>query len=151
MGVVEKGDTIYIPANTITEHKVKVEWQQNLAHKTQDYYSVPFFNKTQGDEQGVIFISTAYLDEFKAKKTGGEDLTIVVDESFQYGQNKEKTTRWLAFHDKSMKAFQWRFVASAKQAFGDKLSSFAGGFLKTYIMVDISALSGFLGDPLRNF
>jgi hypothetical protein len=48
MGVVEKGDTIYIPANTITEHKVKVEWQQNLAHKTQEYYSVPFFNKTQG-------------------------------------------------------------------------------------------------------
>jgi hypothetical protein len=100
-------------------------------------------------------------------------LTVVVDDSFQYGQNKEKTNRWLAYHDKSMKAYQvsndsaqstsprdsedadqfaqWRFVASAKQKFGDKLANFAGGFLKTYIMIDISALSAFLGDPLRNF
>jgi len=59
-----------------------------------------------GDEQGVIFISTSYLDSFKAKKVAGEDFTIVVDDSFQYGQNKEKTARWLAYHDKSMNAFQ---------------------------------------------
>lgn len=63
-------------------------------------------NSVTGDEQGVIFISTSYLEKFKGKKAAGEDFTVVVDDSFQYGQNKEKTNRWLAFHDKSMNAFQ---------------------------------------------
>lgn len=151
MGVVEKGNTIYIPASTLTENKVTVEWQQNLSKKSQEYYSVAFFNKSKGDEQSVIFISTSFLESFKSKKAAGEDITVVVDDSFQYGQNKEKTARWLVYHDKSMNAFQWRFVASAKQKFGDKLAGFAGGLLKQYIGVDISALAGFIGDPLRNF
>lgn len=46
---------------------------------------------------------------------------------------------------------QWRFVASAKQKFGDKLAGFAGGFLKQYVGVDLGALAGLIGDPLRNF
>ncbi len=131
MGVVEKGNTIYVPADKLTENKVTVEWQQNLSKKSQEYYSVPFFNKSQGtefsretelrscishlcavanpvtgDEQGVLFISTTYLDSFKSKHATGDNFTVVVDSSFQYGQNKEKTLRWLAYHDKSMNAYQ---------------------------------------------
>lgn len=48
MGVVEKGNTIYIAANTLTENKVTVEWSQNLSKKSQEYYTVPFTNKSKG-------------------------------------------------------------------------------------------------------
>ena len=39
------------------------------------------------------------VDELKSKKTEGEDLTVVVDDSFEYGQNVEKTKRFLVFHN----------------------------------------------------
>ncbi len=48
MGVVEKGNKIYVPASGLTENKVTVEWQQNFSKKSQEYYSIPFYNKDQG-------------------------------------------------------------------------------------------------------
>ena len=38
-----------------------------------------------------------------------------------------------------------------KSKIGSGLADFAGGFLKQYIDIDIGALAGFFGDPLRNF
>ena len=46
--VVEKGNKINIPADKLTANEVKVEWQQNLRQRSEQYYSVPFFNKDQG-------------------------------------------------------------------------------------------------------
>lgn len=59
-----------------------------------------------GDAVGVIYVEANKLDEFKAKKTSGDDFTLVVDDSFQYGQNKEQTKRFLVFHDKEHKPYQ---------------------------------------------
>jgi hypothetical protein len=61
---------------------------------------------TPGNEESVIFIQKTYLDSLKNKKVPGDDLTVIVDDSFQYGQNKEKTKRWLAYHDKKNEAYQ---------------------------------------------
>lgn len=63
-------------------------------------------NSTAGNEESVIFIQKSYLDALKNKKAPGDDLTVIVDDSFQYGQNKEKTKRWLAFHNKKNEAYQ---------------------------------------------
>ncbi|KAK5952286.1 hypothetical protein OHC33_006759 [Knufia fluminis] len=151
MGVVEKGNKIFVPADKLTATEVTVQWQQNFSQRQQQYYSVPFYNKDLGDEQSVLFIQKDYLDSFKNKKTSGDDFTLIVDDSFQYGQNKEKTERWLAYHDKSMNAFQWRFIASMQSKLGGGLADFAGGILKQYIGIDLSILKGLIGDPLRNF
>ncbi|KAF4922339.1 hypothetical protein CGCVW01_v005330 [Colletotrichum viniferum] len=167
--VVEKGNRIHIPASEITNKKITVEWQQSLKMHSQDYYSVPFFNKDKGDEQSVLFIQTSYLDSFKNKnirssaawlsyfssffsRSGDEgDYTVIVDDSFQYGQNSDQTSRWLSYHDKDITAFQWRYVASLQSTVGSALAGFGGGIFKQYSGVDVSKLSGLSGDPLHNF
>ncbi|KAF3805562.1 hypothetical protein GCG54_00005599 [Colletotrichum gloeosporioides] len=167
--VVEKGNRIHVPASEITDKKVTVEWQQSLKMHSQDYYSVPFFNKDKGDEQSVLFIQTSYLDSFKNKNirssagwfsylfsffsrsTDDGDYTVIVDDSFQYGQNSDQTSRWLAYHDKGITAFQWRYVASLQSTVGSALAGFGGGIFQQYSGVDVSKLSGLIGDPLHNF
>lgn len=42
-------------------------------------------------------------------------------------------------------------LPAPSHSFGNKLATFAGGFLKPYIGVDLGMLSGLIGDPLRNF
>ncbi|KAI8192963.1 hypothetical protein KHU50_012946 [Colletotrichum sp. SAR 10_65] len=163
--VVEKGNRIHVPASEITNKKVTVEWQQSLKMHSQDYYSVPFFNKTKS----ILFIQTSYLDSFKNKNIRSSagwfsylfsffsrspddgDYTVIVDDSFQYGQNSDQTSRWLAYHDKGITAFQWRYVASLQSTVGSALAGFGGGIFKQYSGVDVSKLSGLNGDPLHNF
>ncbi|KAF9872950.1 hypothetical protein CkaCkLH20_09460 [Colletotrichum karsti] len=165
MGIVQKGDKIHVPASELLGTKVTVEWQQNLGKRSQDYYSVTFVNKSQGDEKSLLFISTSYVDSFKSKKVSGAgwfdwlmfwrtpegDYTVIVDDSFQYGQNSDKSSRWLAYHDKSMKAYQWRFVASMKSMAGSELANIGGGIFEAETHVDVSALAGMIGDPLHDF
>ena len=48
MGVVEKGNQITIPAEKLTSTEIKVEWSQSFSNRSEQYYSVPFFNKDDG-------------------------------------------------------------------------------------------------------
>ncbi|KAF5521698.1 hypothetical protein CGCA056_v006346 [Colletotrichum aenigma] len=148
--VVEKGNRIHVPASEITNKKVTVEWQQR-------------------DEQSILFIQTSYLDSFKNKNIRSSagwfsylfsffsrsaddgDYTVIVDDSFQYGQNSNQTSRWLAYHDKGITAFQWSYVASLQSTVGSALAGFGGGIFKQCSGVDVSKLSGLIGDPLHNF
>lgn len=45
--VVEKGNKIFIPADQLTAVEVKVEWSKSLTNYSEQYYTVPFFNKDQ--------------------------------------------------------------------------------------------------------
>lgn len=58
MGVVEKGNKIYVQANQLTSTEVTVEWQQNFSQKSRQYYSVPFINKDQGTDRNLYFQMT---------------------------------------------------------------------------------------------
>jgi len=59
------------------------------------------------EPEGVLFIQTSYLQQFKNKAAGDkEKFTITVDESFQYGQKKGGTGRWLVYHNKDNKPYQ---------------------------------------------
>ncbi|KAL0938268.1 uncharacterized protein CTRU02_204878 [Colletotrichum truncatum] len=151
MGIVEKNNKIFVRAGDLTTNEITIEWQQMFKQKKEQYYSVPFFNKDKGDEESVLFIQKDWLDKLKEKKTAGEDFTFVVDETFQYGQDKEKTQRWLVFHDKNRTPYQWRFVASIKQKLGSVLAGFAGGIFNKYLPIDIGNIGVYFGDPLRNF
>lgn len=48
MGVVEKGNKIFIVADELTRNEITVEWQQALRQRKEPYYSVEFTNKDQG-------------------------------------------------------------------------------------------------------
>ncbi|KAL4724255.1 hypothetical protein ACLX1H_008868 [Fusarium chlamydosporum] len=146
--VVEKGNKIFIPADQLTATEVKVGWSKNFSNYSEQYYTVPFFNKDQSNEESVIFIQKSYLDALNNKKAPGDDLTVIVDDSFQYGQNKEKTKRWLAFHNKNNEAYQWRFVEGLKSKLGQAALKFANGFFPS---IDLGMLKLLFGDYLHNF
>ena len=57
-------------------------------------------------EESLIFVQTSRLDEFKNKKIDGDDSTFNVDDSFQYGQNKDGSRRFLVYNDKYNKPLQ---------------------------------------------
>lgn len=48
MGIIEKGNTIFIPAPNLIEKTITVEWSQNFQHRSQEYYIVPCYNKSKG-------------------------------------------------------------------------------------------------------
>ncbi|KAF5568029.1 hypothetical protein FPHYL_2963 [Fusarium phyllophilum] len=146
--VVEKGHKIFIPADQLTATEVKVEWQQSLRAQSAQYYAVPFFNRDQDNEESVIFIQTSYLDSLKSKSAVEDKMTVIVDESFQYGQNREKTKRWLVYHNKMNNAYQWRFMFGLISKLGNDALKFGGGFIPS---IDMQMLRLIFGDYLRNF
>lgn len=62
-----------------------------------------------GDLSGILFVQASKLGALKSKKITGDDYDIVVDDSFQYGQDNAKTKRFLVYHDKDNKPYQVRF------------------------------------------
>ncbi|RGP72663.1 hypothetical protein FLONG3_6671 [Fusarium longipes] len=146
--VVEKGNRIFIPADQLTTTEIRIKWSQSWCSRSEQYYSVPFFNRDKGNEEGVIFVQKNYIESLRSKQGYGDDLTVVVDDSFQYGQNKERTKRWLAYHDKNNWPYQWRFVEGLKSKLGSAALQFANGFFPS---IDLSILKSLFGDYLRDF
>ncbi|KAF5988637.1 hypothetical protein FBULB1_1370 [Fusarium bulbicola] len=142
--VLEKGNKIFIPADQLTTTEVRIEWTLHFSDRTAQYYAVPFFNKDQGNEESVIFIQTTCLDSLKSKSVPGDDLTVVVDNSFQYSLNQEKTKRWLVYHDKRN---NWRFAAGLMSKLGDDARRFGGGFFPD---LDLSKMRLFFSDYPRD-
>ena len=48
MGVVQKGNKIFVPAGELINTEITVKWKQGFKDRIADYYSVPFYNKDQG-------------------------------------------------------------------------------------------------------
>ncbi|KAF5594077.1 hypothetical protein FPANT_4960 [Fusarium pseudoanthophilum] len=126
--VVEKGHKIFIPADQLTATEVDVEWQQSFRKKSVQYYAVPFFNRDQDNEESVIFIQTTHLDSLRSKGALKDQITVIVDHSFQYGQNRDKTKRWLVYHDKINNPYQ-RFILGLIFKLGNDALKFRGGFI----------------------
>ena len=54
----------------------------------------------------MIFVENSKVEAYKSRRIDGDDVTVVVDGSFQYGQNKEQTKRFLVYHDQNNKPYQ---------------------------------------------
>ncbi|KAL4882466.1 hypothetical protein BJY04DRAFT_41531 [Aspergillus karnatakaensis] len=115
--VVEKNDVITLPLGTDWALQ-PVEWSQKLKHCRDDYYTVEYTNTTRSDpdSSGVIFISRDKLEAFKAlslDQSNHDTLTVTVTEDFVYGERKPGAKRFLVYHDKQRRIFQYRFVKAA--------------------------------------
>ena len=127
--LVAKGNTIHVPAQFLggdQGKKITVSWSQNLKSRSAEFWICKYTVKSggkrtiphtallamlirhSGSSSGVIFVQANKLDEFKAKKTAGEEFTLEIDDSFQYGQDKALTKRFLVYHDKGNKPYQVR-------------------------------------------
>ncbi|EDR08608.1 uncharacterized protein LACBIDRAFT_326777 [Laccaria bicolor S238N-H82] len=155
---VTKGDTLVVDSATLTQKEVNILWQQSLKSRSQEYYLVTYTNTTrasEGEHSGLLFIQKNMLDAFKAKHVAGKtEITFIVDDTFQYGQDKSQSHRWLAFHDKSQKMYQHRFVENTLIKFAN-----AGLDIAEKLGVpnakDASSVKNFIsnyaGDYLHNF
>ncbi|KAI4675308.1 uncharacterized protein J4E84_010200 [Alternaria hordeiaustralica] len=152
--LVQKGDTIYVHPEFLSDSKsnrMTVSWSQNWFNRTEKYKLCKFTVKSGGDAKGLIYVQANKVAEFKSKKTSGEDFTLTVDESFQYGQDKDQTKRFLVFHDTDNRPYQHRFVENTLTELGDG----ANEYVKEFTGVSFEAVGMmakmFVGDYLHNF
>ena len=146
--IVEKGDWIqFDPDSKKTE---TIRWQQKLSSRQEEYVALTYSVK---DKQagGSLFIQLGLADSFFKKCSKDESSNpivpggykIQVDDAFQYGQNNEKTLRFLVFHNKDNKIYQHRFIETT--AFSEIASK-----IEPYIpLPDIT--KALFGDYLRDF
>lgn len=106
---VWKGQTVVVQQSQLQSQEITINWMQNWGEqKRAQYYAMPFTKGTYGvrhtsiirltittdGEQSVIFIETSRLDSFKSKcAANGDLLSVIIDESFQFNENKQETKR----------------------------------------------------------
>ncbi|KAJ0122135.1 hypothetical protein J7T55_002647 [Diaporthe amygdali] len=149
---VEKGDKVFIPADTLSEaggRKVAVKWSQSFKDRSEDYYVSKYTNKS-GNGEDLVFVQASKLNELAAKSQGDEKYTLVIDDAWQYGQQKDGSKRFLVYHDKNNKPYQHRFVENfIKQAGGKAVDVITGLGYPADKIEDIA--SRFVGDYLKTF
>ncbi|KAL9608380.1 MAG: hypothetical protein Q9167_006777 [Letrouitia subvulpina] len=152
---IEKGNTFYVPGDYLggaQGKKVTVKWSQTMKSRSEEYWICKYTNKTANSaEENIIFVQASKLDEFKNKKIDGDSLTFRVDDSFQYGQKKDGSKRFLVYHDKKNKPYQHRFVENTITDMGGKAAEFVSqlGYADVEKVEDIAR--HFIGDYLKDF
>lgn len=155
--VAEKGNSITFPSDALsnTDAVVNIKWQQDLQDKQADYILVDTV-LTSTNDVVPLFVQKSLSSNFLAKcKTEANKCTVDVDGDFQYGQNKEKTFRFLVYHSKSNKQYQHRFM---NQTTVSKIAAFAKKITGSVDLSVIKTLDSLInvgqavfGDPLRDF
>jgi hypothetical protein len=163
--VVEKGDQITFRLTELTNKKNirEVKWSQFMSERTENYIELTAAIKGEKLSLTTVFISSKITDQVKKNCTGGT-CTLKVDSAFQYGQNNEKTVRFLVLHNKSNKPYQHRFVETSMLSMAAtgaentaKSAGLIGGFVPQAAIaaktgeIAIKKLKALVGDPLRDF
>lgn len=158
--IVEKGDWIKFDPNS--KQTVTIKWQQNLSSRQEEYVVLPYSVKDK-KASGSLFIQLGLADSFFEKCSKDESknplvnggFKIQVNEAFQYGQNNEKTLRFLVFHNKADKPYQHRFIeTTAFSNIGNKIVEVGAGAAPAWseLLKQGAALGkAFIGDYLRDF
>lgn len=174
--VVELGDVIVF--QLVQPDPVSVVWQQNWRSHSKEFYYIPF--DVQGKDDGsssYLAVERNYWNKFEkfteecpapqvgtASKFKKENTTqygkLKVTREFRYGQNNERTFRFVVLGDKSDNIYQHRFSTAFANLKGNKSTSEAHTVLE-YLGAMVSAKVGsdaltnmakaVVGDPLREF
>ena len=153
MDLVEKNDWITFDLGA---KKVQtIEWSQNLSSKKAAYIAVPYLAK---DKQtgGAFFIQSNFLDQLikMSQVVKGDKYQVRITEDFQYGQDKDKTVRFLVYHNKCNKPYQHRFTStSIFKDMAEKLHELGGHIpdIGNIIGKMVGVGEAFIGDHLKNF
>ena len=163
--LIDQGDQINFKLAELTNvnNIRKVKWSQFMRTKTQNYIELTANIEGKDIAAATLFISSKFVDQVK-KKCAGDTCKLKVDSTFQYGQNKEKTVRFLVLHDKSNKPYQHRFVETSMLSMAAtsaetvaKGAGLIGAFVPPAAIagktgeIAIEKLKAIVGDPLRDF
>lgn len=76
----------------------------------------PFADNYLEKKGGELFIQANKLQTLVDKQgQDGPKYTVKIDDDFQYGQNEERTERFLVFHDKNNRPYQVRSFTMIRQ------------------------------------
>ena len=128
--LVQAGDVIEISRGLMREHLKDVQWSQNGETMGDNYFVMKalFRNPRLPDAlptQVPLFVQAGYIEDFEADCLKGSDAEVCrmqVSSRLRYGQNAEKTMRFLVFHDASYAPFQHRFIDTDTLAILTKVS-----------------------------
>lgn len=160
MTIVEKGD--WIKFNPESKQTETIQWQQNFSSRQEEYIVLPYSVKDK-EASGSLFIQLGLADLFFGKCSEDESSNplvkggykIQVDDAFQYGQNNEKTLRFLVFHNKDNKPYQHRFIeTTAFSNIGNKIVAIGGSAAPLWdelLKKGADIAKAFIGDYLRDF
>ena len=158
--VVEKGD--YITYNPNNQKEANIRWQQDLGMREVEYIVLPYSVKGK-EASGSLYLDLGFADSFFVKSSKEENdnpllkgrYKVEVDSDFQYGQNSDKSLRFLVFHNKSNKPHQHRYIeTSAFQNIAHHLVEMAApgaGAWAGVIKQSQELGKAFIGDYLKNF
>lgn len=138
--------------------------ESKFQKKKAKYLQVTAAIKSDTPSLVMLFIAKPLVEIIKTTNCDESKCEIMIDDRFQYGQNKEKTMRFLVLHDKSNKPYQHRFIStSTLSTFASGAESLAKNAEKMGSIVPqaglaaaagkqaVSALKSLVGDPLRDF
>ncbi|MDY6782558.1 MAG: hypothetical protein SW833_08430 [Cyanobacteriota bacterium] len=158
--IVEKGDWIEI--DPAFKENATIKWQQDLGNRQEPYIVYPY--SVQGKQaSGSLFIQLglkkAFFSKCKVEDSdivpGDKEYKIQVNDDFQYGQNNEKSLRFLVYHNKSNKPYQHRFIeTTAFSNIGNKIVEMGAASAPAWgalIGKGADLAKGFIGDYLRDF
>lgn len=159
--LVEKND--YIKFDPDSRELVTVRWQQELSNRSEEYVVVPY-TVIGKSASGILYIQKSYADEFMNKSEKDESTNslvsgsskIKVDDAFQYGQNRNKTLRFLVYHNKTNHPYQFRLIFDPI-FFGivEKIvksgREYGGLLWGEFLSLGWEQLKSYVGDNLDNF
>ncbi|KAK1220603.1 hypothetical protein PQX77_016626 [Marasmius sp. AFHP31] len=153
MPIVNKGDVLLVPSTADDgKQRLHLEWQQS-GTKSGDYYALIAKNKSQGNGEVPFFCQTEWFNKENLGQKNAEGYyEVTISDRHQYGQkNKQGDNRWVAFHDKSRKPYQHRFVETLFIKGGDLIGKVAGLLGYPIGSVAVDTLKGIFGDYLHTF
>lgn len=143
-------------------------WQQNFAKRTKNFYFIVFKIEDR-NAGGYLAVEEQYWDMFMGMVTDCKPENdrgwtrqnprgqLKVTNDFRYGQNSEKTFRFLVLGNKLDNIYQHRFAEAfqnwnSTDGFQNQLrilGAAADALLKSSIVTDMA--KAYIGDPLREF
>lgn len=123
--VVEKGNKVSIPADTLGEgkgKKITVQWSQEMRNMTSDYWVSKFTNQTTSrpsvclvktiyancstiDSIDLVFVQVDMLPKLITKSDPNEHYVFTIDSEWQYGQAKGLSNRFIVYQNTRNKQF----------------------------------------------
>lgn len=163
--VVSLNDTIVFQRADLkdAENLKTIEWSQSFSDRKEQYAQITAFIEGKDMSTLMLFVHKSFIPKVE-EQCAAEVCKLKVSSSYQYGQNKDQTLRFLVLHDKSNTPYQHRFLSTTTLAtFSKGATKLAANAKSLGVVVPgagagaamseqlVKGLSSVVGDPLRNF
>ena len=158
--LVRLGDKVQLNVAQLEDSIQEIHWSQDGKDVTKRYFLISAMFENPREPGTVpsevpIYVQTFLKDFFlnKCEAQAGSDIcTLTVDKNFRYGQDAEKTKRFLVLHERTLTPFQHRFMDTNSMAMllksGKKAAESMGKPAADFI--PYAGLIGKVGDGTAN-